>query len=116
MNGMMNGVNVCRKKARSRMLFKDLIKADIDIDVYDDYDERCGMAVCGPVKLTEEGKATFSRVMDMDVEIYDFKGAYGYHAVVHCETAEEAEMLKHFLLAAAGYIGDDLYKRWFAEV
>lgn len=92
------------------MLFKDMIKADIDIDVYDDYDERCGMAVCGPVKLTEEGKATFSRVLDMSADIV------GDHAVVHCDTAEEAELLKHFLLAAAGYIGDDLYNRWFVEV
>lgn len=99
------------------MKFKDLIKEDIDIDVYDDYDERCGMAICGPVKLTAEGGARFSKVLDLECWINGSGGKlYGNHAIVHCETEEEAESLLSFCLAAAGYINDDLYKRLFAEV
>lgn len=99
------------------MKLKDLIAETMDIDVYDDYDERCGMAVCGPVELTEKGKAVFGEVVNLECEIHDYAGdPYGYHAVVHCETAEEAEKLKNFLLAAAGYVGEDLYREWFGEV
>lgn len=99
------------------MKIKDLIAEDMDIDVYDDYDERCGMAVCGPVNLTEKGRAVFGRALDLECEVHDFKGhPYGFHAVAHCETEKEAELLHHFLLAAAGYVGDDLYREWFSEV
>ena len=38
------------------MKVKDLIKEDIDTDVYDNYDERCGMAVCGPIRLIHKWK------------------------------------------------------------
>lgn len=91
------------------MKVKDLISEDIDIDVYDDYDERCGMAVCGPVKLTAAGESIFSVVLDMSCWID------GNKAIVHCDNEYAAEALLNFCLAAAGYISDALYRKWFIE-
>ena len=104
------------------MKFKDLMREEIDIDIYDDYDERCGMALCGPVKLTEAGKAVYGDLLDLECKIYGHKGPLGYHAVVNTdddvydEAERKTQLLLQFLLSAAGYIPDAQYKEWFLEV
>ena len=51
------------------MKVKDLIAEDIDIDVIDDYDERCWIAKCGAYKLTDAGEQMFHKVLDIDVDM-----------------------------------------------
>ena len=99
------------------MKIRELIDQEIDVDVYDDYDERCGWAVCGPVKLTEIGKRHYSKVLGMDVRLIEGSlGGVSYtNAIVHTETAKEAEALKDFVLSAAGYCSDSEYQAWFEE-
>lgn len=92
------------------MKVKDLIREDIDIDVIDDYDERCWIAKCGAYKLTDEAVQKFHRVLDIDVEMND------NIAVLHCETAKEANECKVFFLSLAGYCAAEDYDRWFVEV
>lgn len=92
------------------MKVKDLIREDIDIDVIDDYDERCWIAKCGAYKLTDEAVQKFHRVLDIDVDMRDDI------AVLHCETEREAEECKDFFLSLAGYCAAEDYDRWFVEV
>lgn len=96
------------------MKVKDLIREDIDIDVVDDYDERCWMAKCGAYRLTDAGVQMFHRVLDIDVDIKD-DNSYK-RAVLHCETAKEANECKVFFLSLAGYCAAEDYDRWFVEV
>lgn len=96
------------------MKIKDLIKEDIDIDVVDDYDERCWIAKCGAYKLTDAGEQMFHNVLDIDVHM-DTEGRYPI-AVLHCETEREANECKVFFLSLAGYCAADDYDRWFVEV
>lgn len=92
------------------MKVKDLIREDIDIDVIDDYDERCWIAKCGAYKLTDEAVQKFHRVLDIDVDMRDDI------AILHCETEREAEECKDFFLSLAGYCAAEDYDRWFVEV
>ena len=92
------------------MKVKDLIAEDIDIDVIDDYDERCWMAKCGAYKLTDAGTQMFHRVLDIEVMMKENV------AVLHCETAKEANECKVFFLSLAGYCAAEDYDRWFVEV
>ena len=93
------------------MKVKDLIREDIDIDVCDTYDERCYLAFVGPLKLTSDGEAQFSKALDIDVEI----NQSGDMAALICDTAEEAHACAKFFWAAAGYVADSLYQKWFVE-
>ena len=107
------------------MKVKDLIREEIDIDVWDNYDERCGLAIVGPLNLTEEGKAEFEEVLEMECMIKSYgQGEFGDCAVVFTDypsqTEEESErkteLLRVFLLAQAGYVGVEEYEKWFGEV
>ena len=50
---------------------RDLIEGyEDDIDVYDDYDERIGIAYCG-TQLTEKGKEKFKEVLDFPISVAD---------------------------------------------
>ena len=42
---------------------EELLGEEVDIDIYDDYDERIGIAFCGPVELTREGEAYFKDIL-----------------------------------------------------
>ena len=53
------------------MKLKDFIKTEIDIDVYDDYDESIGIAFRGAIDLTEEGKEEFKNILDFEID-FDF--------------------------------------------
>lgn len=98
------------------MKVRDLISQEIDIDVYDDVCDALAIAFCGPLKLTPEGEAKFSEVMDYDVELY------GDHAVVCVDDDDptvwkrQLRRAKGFFEAAAGYCPADDYDRWFKEV
>lgn len=96
------------------MKVKDLIKEKIDIDVIDDYDERCWIAKCGAYKMTDAGEQMFHRVLDINAHI-DTSGICPV-AILHCETPTEAQECKVFFLSLAGYCTEEDYNRWFIEV
>lgn len=92
---------------------KDMITmGDIDIDVYDDYDERCGIAFCGGYLLTDEGKERFKHALDLKVTIQMNNYAC---AVVHCDTGKDARACKEFFYAIAGFCSDEDFNRWFKD-
>lgn len=98
------------------MTVKDFIRKDIDIDVRDDYDERCWIAFCGPCKLTECGKQEFYRAMDVNVHI-DTNGFGGLPiAILEVDNEEDAQACKELFFSLAGYCGDSDYDKWFVEV
>ena len=91
------------------MTVRDLIKEEIDIDVIDDYDERCWIAFCGPLKLKSKGEARFANVLDTKCQ------HHGNIITLHADTAKEAEELKVFFYSAAGYCSTKSWDEWFKE-
>lgn len=96
------------------MKVRDLIKMDVDIDVYDDYDERLGIAYCYGYKLTEEGEKQFGNALKLDVEIKD--GFGGAVALVHCTRGREAQWAKDFFESLAGWCSCKDFDKWFKEI
>ena len=96
------------------MKIRDFIKMDIDIDVCDDYDERCYIAFCGPLKLTDEGIEEFGHVLDMSVEVPTADEPYDT-AILTAHNAGEAQELKRFFYSAAGYCPQGDWYDWFIE-
>lgn len=97
------------------MKVRDLLNMEIDIDVYDDVCEELGIAFCGPLGLTDEGKNQFSEVMDYEVQI-------GNDCAIVCIDDAEDKVWKHklrlakeFFESAAGYCDADDYDRWFSD-
>ena len=66
------------------MKVKDLIEQEIDIDVYDDVCEELGIAFCGPLFLTEQGREKFGDVLEYPVSL-----AFVGMAIVHVDDADE---------------------------
>ena len=97
-----------------KMKVKDFIKEDIDIDVCDDYDERCYIAFCGALKLKPKGEEHFKEVLEYEIELFDKDFNWKYPtAIIHCEDGKQAQKAKEFFFSAAGYCSDSDYKRWF---
>ena len=97
------------------MKIREFINREDDIDVYDDVCEALGIAFCGPLKLTAEGKREFADVLDYDI---DADEAYCC-ATVHIDGPDWKSRLKRaktFFYAAAGYCADSDYQKWFKEV
>ena len=95
------------------MKVKDLIREDIDIDVCDDYDERCWIAKSGAYRLTDAGEQRFRDALDVEVWMTGSKVPL---AVLECPTDKEAQACKELFFSLAGYCSDDDYRRWFKEV
>ena len=51
-----------------KIKIRDLIEKEIDIDIYDTYDETISIAFCGPILLTKEGEKEFSDILDFELE------------------------------------------------
>jgi hypothetical protein len=111
-------VPVCVREVR-KMTVRDLLKAEMDIDVYDDVCEELSIAFCGPMELTEDGEDEFGEVLDYTVEINPI--SYGGYpaAIVLIDDPDEAvwterlEKAKRFFESAAGYCASSDYDRWF---
>ena len=94
-----------------KMKVRDFIKEDIDIDVCDDYDERCYIAFCGPMKLKPKGEERFKEVLDYEIDILpNFKYPI---AIITCNNGKEAQNAKEFFFSAAGYCSESGYNKWF---
>lgn len=84
-----------------------------DIDVCDDYDERCYIAFCGGYKLTEEGEQEFADALDIEVKPSD---AEGFPWTLCCDTGKQARACERLFYSIAGYCGESDFDRWFKEV
>lgn len=105
------------------MTVRDLLKMEMDIDVYDDVCEEIAIAFCGPMELTEEGEKEFSEVMDYEIEILPAPAGYGCGCViVKCDDPDEKvcerklRKGREFFESIAGYCPADDYDKWFKEV
>lgn len=93
------------------MKVKDLFDIeDIDIDVCDDYDERCFIAFCGGYALTDEGKERFK--VALDIPINHIQNIIG----LHCENSKEAQACKDLFESVAGYCSEKDFDKWFVSV
>ncbi len=97
------------------MKVKDLLKMDIDVDVYDDVCESLAIAFCGPQPLTEEGKKEFSEVLALPV-ILDRSFAA---CTVEIDDPDEKtwkrrlRKAKKLFESAAGYCAAEDWDKWF---
>ena len=102
------------------MKVRDLISQNIDVDVYDDVCEALAIAFCGPLKLTEEGKAQFGDVLSYEIELVNGLGGM-VNVIVKVDDPEEKtwkerlKKAKAFFESAAGYCADEDFKKWFEE-
>ncbi len=99
------------------MTVSDLIKMEIDIDVYDNVLDDIGIAFCGPLELTEAGKKKFREVLDY--KVFFRNSVYGQVAIVDVDAIQEEvwrkklSNAKNFFWSAAGYCAVSNFKRWF---
>lgn len=104
------------------MKVRDLIKMEIDIDVYDDVCEELQIAFVGPVELTQEGKNKFGDILDLDVDLRDVYVGDSHsfrcykEALVHCEDESTARKAAELFNSLAGYCAADDYEEWFEGV
>lgn len=102
------------------MKVKDLIAMETDIDVCDDYDESCWIAMCGPIELTEQGKKEYGSVLEIEVDIITNGFGGAPVALLKCgedeETAEKnVKACKEFFFSAAGYCSEERWNVLFVE-
>lgn len=102
------------------MKVKDLLAMDIEVDVYDDVCEELAICFCGPVELTDEGRAHFEVALNLDIEV-DYSGDI---TTALCHVDDEffpdnvqfkLDKAMEFFYAAAGYCADADYRKWFKE-
>ena len=98
------------------MKVRDLLKMDVDIDVYDDVCDSLSIAFCGPAELTEEGEAHFATALSLD---FTFIGDV---ALIHVDDPDEKtwkrnlKQAKELFCGLAGYCSEADYNKWFKEV
>lgn len=103
------------------MTVNDLIKQEIDIDVYDDVCEELAIAFCGPLELTEAGKEKFREVLEYEIKLHNGPNYSCPIAIVHIDDPDDAvwkirlKKAMQFFYAAAGYCEEEDYSKWFKE-
>ena len=105
--------------ATKKITVKDLLKMDVDVDVYDNITEELAIAFCGSVELTDEGIAHFEVILNRPVEFDEESGV----AIIdcHCEFFPEdldefyLDMAKELFYSAAGYCTEEKYSKYFKE-
>ena len=98
------------------MKVKDLIKKEIDVDVYDDYTEELAIAFCGSCELTEAGKAYFALALNLHVDLDEENGIAIVNVDDGCfpdSTEENLEKAKEFFYSAAGWCSEKKYNKYF---
>lgn len=105
-----------KHKDRVTMKVAEFVKMELDIDVYDNVVEEIGIAFCGPLKLTAEGKRHFAEVLEYDIAV-DEKNCC---AVIDIDGPEgvwqkRLKKAKEFFFAAAGYCAETDWDKWFKE-
>lgn len=102
------------------MKVRDLLKQDIDIDVYDNVTEELAVAFCGPMELTEAGLRRFGEVLDYEAKLTN-KGGYIY-ALIDVDDPEDEdgwerrlELAKELFEGMAGMCSATDYELWFKD-
>lgn len=104
-------------KLQGRMTIRELMKHEIDVDVYNNITDDEAICLCCPLELTEEGLKEWSDVMDYIVEV----DMDGYCPSAECICDDDPDIkwqtkkkrLTKFLWSAAGYCSDKDYDTWF---
>ena len=103
------------------MKVKDLLKMEVDIDVYDSVCDDIGIAFCGPMELTDKGLAKFDKAINLPCVLRN----YGDSVICIVEVEDEVDpnlwkknlkRAKELFYALAGYCAADDYDEWFKEV
>lgn len=98
-------------KGRCEMKVRDLLEVeDVSMDVYDDYDERCGIAYESGYVLTDAGRERFAAALDIPILMIR-DGTI----VLHCEGAKQAQACKELFYSMAGYCGVTDFDKWFRD-
>lgn len=106
-------------KLQGRMTIRELMKYEIDIDVYNNITDDEAVALVCPMELTEEGDKEWGDVLDYIVEV-STEGNYPY-AICICDDNPDIKWqikkkrLTKFLWSAAGYCSEENYNKWFKE-
>lgn len=101
------------------MKIKDLLKLDIDVDVYDNVEDGIEIAFCGPMELTDAGKEKFADVLEYDCVLQnDICMVYTdeQDGVKFDKYKKRLRIAEYFFYALAGYCSADDYDKWFVEV
>jgi len=97
------------------MTVRNLLVMDTDVDVYDDYDERLGVAFCGPMALTDNGMEKFADALDLPVTLIEYSDSAPV-AVVHVDDdVERLNLVTELFDSLAGMCYYKDYDRWFKE-
>lgn len=103
-------------KLKVRELFDKPGDALDDFDIYQDCLDIDGVAFCPPLRLTDEGKAHYSKYLDLEVDFADDK-QNAWVLVDHLKNGEKlAEGVMEMFCDAAGYCSEEDYAKWFKEV
>ena len=94
------------------MKVNDLLKMEITVDVYDDYDGRCQVAFFGSAKLTKEGVKHFNCILNNEVRLVLNDRLF---AVVNAENEEQAQLIAYLFEGLAGHCTVDEFERWFGN-
>ena len=88
-----------------------------DRDICNDCLDIDPVCLCTPMTVTKEGEKKWGRVLDIEIEYEsDDDTTYAEAKINDDPDAENlAYKLNEFLYAAAGYVDDRLYKKWFAD-
>lgn len=106
-------------KLQGRMTIRELMKHDIDIDVYNNITDDEAVALVCPMELTEEGEQEWGDVLNYIVEV-NTDGNYSY-AICICDDnpnikwQTKKKRLTNFLWSAAGYCSEENYDKWFLD-
>ena len=95
---------------------RGLLAMNIDIDVYDDDSDGIGIAFCGPVGLTDEGKKEWEDILDYKVSFVDGTVCGDIAVVKIPDDVDYDEMLDRcsdFFGALAGYCSQSDWDEWF---
>ena len=95
---------------------RGLLAMNIDIDVYDDDSDGIGIAFCGPVGLTDEGKKEWEDILDYKVSFVDGTICGDIAVVKIPDDVDYDEMLDRcsdFFGALAGYCSQSDWDEWF---
>ena len=98
-----------------KMTIRELIKYDIDIDVYNNITDDEALCLCCPMELTKKGEEQWHDVLDYVVDV-SFEDKF---AVCICDDdpnikwQTKKKRLSNFLWSAAGYCSDKDYDTWF---
>ena len=95
---------------------RGLLRMNIDIDVYDDDSDGIGIAFCGPVGLTDEGKEEWKSILYYKVSFVEGTIAGDIAVVKIPDDVDYDEMLDRcsdFFAALAGYCSQSDWDKWF---